>query len=466
MSELHNIELFQGLPENELQWLRDNSHETLLEKGEFFFRENGPAERFYIVLQGELQVTRTIDGQEVVLGTTPRGIMGGELSLLYGIPSNVSACAIMPSRLMVLDKRAFRESFSACPTFGARVMRTAIERTQGLAINIKQQEKMAALGKLSAGLAHEMNNPAAAARRAARSLAEALPSLQAETLKLRAVDLSDVQLQSLVAFQGDVIANAALVQPLSPLEQGDREDEMGDWLDAQGVASGWEMASTFVTAGVTLGELGALAGQWPADSLQVMLSWLNSALFAAGLLNEIEQSTRRISELVTAVKGYTYMDQAPVQEVDIHLGLENTVTVMKHKLRNVTLIREYDSDLPQIRARGSELNQVWTNLLDNAIDAVNGKGMIRLITRHENSFVMVEVADDGPGIPPEAQARLFEPFYTTKDVGLGTGLGLDISYRIIRQHNGTIEVQSQPGHTRFIVRLPMGPTAAPEAGAE
>lgn len=463
MSELDQIELFQGLPEKELQWLRDNSHQTLLEKGEFFFEENGPAERFYIVLDGELQVTRTIDGKEMVLGTTPRGIMGGELSLLYGIPSNVSACAIMSSRLMVLDKQAFRESFSACPTFGARVLRTAIERTQGLATNIKQQEKMAALGKLAAGLAHEMNNPAAAARRAARTLAEALPDLQAETMKLSAIGLTDVQLQSLIAFQQDAIADAATVQPLTTLEQGDREDEMGDWLDAQGIANGWEMASNFVTAGVTLDELQALAGQLPADSLEVMLSWLNSALFAAGLLNEIEQGTRRISELVTAVKGYTYMDQAPVQEVDIHQGLENTVTVMKHKLRNVTLIREYDPHLPQIRARGSELNQVWTNLLDNAIDATNGEGTLWLITRHENSFVMVEVADDGPGIPPEAQARLFEPFYTTKEVGIGTGLGLDISYRIVRQHNGTIEVQSQPGHTRFIVRLPMGPTGAPDA---
>lgn len=456
MDELYQIELFEGLPEEELQWLLNNSRHATLKKGEFFFVENGPAEEFYIVLEGELQVTRTIDSQEVVLGTTPRGIMGGELSLLYGIRSNVSACAIVASHLMVLDKRAFRESFATCPTFGARVFQIAIERTQGLAINIKQQEKMAALGKLSAGLAHELNNPAAAARRAATTLTEALPNLQAETMKLSALRLTDVQLQSLVAFKRDAVADAATVQPLSPLEESDRESEIGDWLDERGVANGWEMASTFVSSGVTLDDLQALAGQLPVESLGVMLSWLSSALFAAGLLNEIEQSTRRISELVTAVKGYTYMDQAPVQDVDIHQGLENTMTVMKYKLKNVNVVREYDLELPKIRARGSELNQVWTNLIDNAIDAVNGEGTIWLKTRHENAFVMVEVADNGPGIPQEMQARLFEPFYTTKDVGIGTGLGLDISYRIIRQHNGTVEVQSKPGHTRFIVRLPIG----------
>jgi signal transduction histidine kinase len=275
-------------------------------------------------------------------------------------------------------------------------------------------------------------------------------------MKLSHLGLTDLQLQSLVAFQHDAIVNAPTVQLLSPLEQSDHEEEIGDWLDKQGIPGAWEMAPTFVMAGVSLIDLKALAAQLPSTSLNVMLAWLNSALYAGGLLNDIEQTTRRISELVAAVKGYTYMDQAPQQEIDIHQGLENTIRVMKYKLKDVTVIREYDPDLPKITARGSELNQVWTNLIDNAVDAMDGKGTIRLITRCENAFAMIEVADDGPGIPPEVQARMFEPFYTTKDVGAGTGLGLDISYRIIRQHNGTIEVQSQPGYTRVIVRLPVG----------
>ncbi len=456
MNDLYQIPIFEGLTDGELQWLVDNSYEERLENGEFFFREGEPAERFYVVLEGELQITRTLNGRETVLGTMPRGIMGGEWSLLTSTPSLISACAIVSSRLMVFDKRAFRGIFAACPGFGSRVFQTALERTELSAANVTQQQTMAALGKLSAGLAHELNNPAAAARRAARTLVERFPELQAETMKLSNLGLTDLQLQSVVAFQHDAIVNAPTLQLLSPLEQSDHEEEIGDWLDAQGIPGAWEMAPTFVMAGVSLIDLKALAAQLPSTSLNVMLAWLNSALYAGGLLNDIEQTTRRISELVAAVKGYTYMDQAPQQEIDIHQGLENTITVMKYKLKDVTVIREYDPDLPKITARGSELNQVWTNLIDNAVDAMDGKGTIRLITRCENAFAMIEVADDGPGIPPEVQARMFEPFYTTKDVGAGTGLGLDISYRIIRQHNGTIEVQSQPGYTRVIVRLPVG----------
>ncbi len=242
---------------------------------------------------------------------------------------------------------------------------------------------------------------------------------------------------------------------MNPLEQSDREEEIGNWLDAQGMEDAWEMASTLVAAGVNLEDLQALVAQLPADGLDAMLSWLNSALYAAGLLSDIEQTTRRISELVAAVKGYTFMDQAPEQDVDIHLGLENTLMVMRHKLRDVDVVREYDEDLPKIMARGSELNQVWTNLIDNAVDAMQGKGTLWLITREENDFVMVEVADDGPGIPPDVQARMFEPFFTTKETGAGTGLGLDIVYRIVKGHDGTIEARSEPGHTRFIVRLPI-----------
>jgi signal transduction histidine kinase len=242
------------------------------------------------------------------------------------------------------------------------------------------------------------------------------------------------------------------------LEQSDREEVLGDWLETRRVASPWEVAATLVNARVTLAKLTTLTTALSDDRAAIILIWLCQSLTAASMLDDIEQSTARISDLVGAIKQYTYMDQAPLQEVDLHQGLENTLKVLNHKLKRVQLIREYDPDLPLILARGGELNQVWTNLIDNAIDALNGEGEIRLITRAENQFVMIEVADNGPGIAPETLPRLFEPFFTTKGVGTGTGLGLDITYRIIQQHNGSIDVQSRPGHTRFIIRLPIGTT--------
>lgn len=455
MTELDQIPLFEGISAAERQWLLDNSHEVRLNPGDCFFREEEPVNQFYVVLEGELQVTRSINGSRTVMGTTPRGIIGGEMDLLNGTHSHVNSCAILPSRLMVFEAEAFRQLFAACPPVGARILQTAAQRMAGIATAVKQQEKMAALGKLSAGLAHELNNPAAAARRAAKTLHEALPSLQDHALKLPTVETDSQQLAQLAAYQQQVIRQAATASKLSPLEQADREDEISSWLDEQDVAQAWEMAATFVTAGLTLADLTELVKPISAECTSDVLAWLCNSLYVAGLLMEIEQSTGRISELVAAVKSYTYMDQAPVQDVDIHKGLENTLTMLNHKLKNVTVIREFDPKLPLIQARGGELNQIWTNLIDNAIDAMNGEGQLWVITRYENNYVMVEIADNGPGIPPDVMPRLFEPFFTTKEVGHGTGMGLDISYRIIQQHHGAIDVQSQPGHTRFIIRLPV-----------
>jgi signal transduction histidine kinase len=453
---LARLEAFADLTDDELDWLLSNGRELLLEKGDYFIHEGEPADRFYVTIEGEMQITRTIKGKQTVMGTTPAGIMGGEISILNAIPSNVTSYAIAPSRLFVLDLQAFRGMFMGCPHFGARVLRTASERMQLYASMIKQHEKMAALGRLAAGLAHELNNPAAAAQRAVRTLRSSLPTQRQRSLYLCELGLEEEQLNKLGHFVDAVVSRQDSLTPLSTLERSDREEELGSWLDERNVAEAWDLAGVFVNAGLTLDDLEDLVAPLPQESQPEAIAWVGSTLSIDGLLSEIELSSHRISELVGAVKAYTYMDQGPLQAVDLNRDLDNTLTVLNHKLKKgVQVSREYDPDLPKIQGRGGELTQVWTNLIANAIEAMNYKGNLRVITRCENNFAMVEVADNGPGIAGDVLPHIFEPFFTTKGVGEGTGLGLDISYRVIKQHNGTIEVQSLPGNTRFIVRLPI-----------
>ncbi len=451
---------FVGLSEDELMWLLAHAQEECLATGDYFAQAGQPSERFYVVLAGELQISRREGDHEVVVGTTPAGIMGGEYALLSDeLIADFSARAILPTRLIIFDKATFRQIFFHCPVFAARIFHTACERIQGRAVFTVQQEKMAALGKLSAGLAHELNNPASAALRAAQTLQAALPVLQNHAMQLNTCDLSPAHLDHMIAFQQQICDQAGAVTPLSTLAQSDCEDEMADWLADLGIAEAWNLAPTFVAAGVSPGQLTEFSAKLPAESVDKVICWLHEALATHSLLGEIEESTNRVSLLVKAVKEYTYMDQASVQDVDINRSLEMTLRVLAHKLRDVTVSREFAASLPGITARGGELNQVWTNLIDNAADALRekpaGEATLRVITRSENDFVMVEITDNGPGVPPEVQPRVFEPFFTTKGVGMGNGLGLDICYRIIQQHYGMIELRSVPGNTRFIVRLPI-----------
>lgn len=314
-----------------------------------------------------------------------------------------------------------------------------------------------ALGKLSAGLAHELNNPAAGATRAANDLVEMLAELRASDMRLCTHDFSDENYNAIISFENRALEHTASAQPLNSLEQSDREDAISTWLDDHGIEEAWKFSGNLVEAGMDAPALEQLLGEIPKTALIDVLARVNSQLAAAKLASEIKTSTARISELVGAIKEYSYMDQASVQKVDIHKGLETTLLILKYKLRkkNISVTRDYAENLPQIKAYGSELNQVWTNLIVNAVDAMNEGGKLKVRTKLEPGDILIEIRDNGAGIPPDVKSRIFEPFFTTKPVGDGTGLGLDTVARIVRKHRANIRFESKPGDTCFQVRLPL-----------
>jgi len=324
-------------------------------------------------------------------------------------------------------------------------------------VMLRQSEKLATLGKLSAGMAHELNNPAAAAQRGAAQLRAAIADLQATHLRLGELDLAEAQLASLLALDQRARERARQPADMDSLARSDREAELESWLDGHGIENPWEVAPALVDLGFDQGELDGLVAELSPAQFGAVIAWLNCTFIIYGLLEEIGQGAGRISEIVKALKSYSYLDQAPVQEVDVHEGLDNTLVVLRGKLKpGVSVHRDYAPDMPHIQAYGSELNQVWTNIIDNAIDAMDGQGEITLRTRHDDQWAIVEIEDNGPGIPEAILPRLFDPFSTTKPPGKGTGLGLNISHNIVVQkHKGRIDVTSQPGQTRFEVRLPL-----------
>ncbi len=320
-----------------------------------------------------------------------------------------------------------------------------------------QSEKLATLGRLSAGIAHELNNPAAATQRGAEQLRQVYFKLQTVQLRLRGLDLSEAHLEKLMALGEQARNQAEQPDALSPLDRSDREYEIEDWLDEQGVAEPWEVAGQLVSLGYKPETLQPLTADFAPNQLPVVLNWLACTYTIHQLLAEIDHGSYRISEIVKALKSYTYMDQAPLQAVAVAEGLDNTLIILQAKLKSgITVQREYADNLPVIEAYGSELNQVWTNIIDNAIGAMAGQGTLTLRTRQEDDFIVVEIEDSGPGIPEEIQAQLFDPFFTTKAPGEGTGLGLNISHNIICQkHRGRLLVDSEPGRTTFIIKLPL-----------
>ena len=454
--------LFAGLKDDQLDCIRFGEVIELA-AGATLVQENAPAEFFFLNLEGEVRISRRYDSQEVLLGVNKPGMFMGEIPLLLDAPWHAVVRVSKPTRLFRLTQENFWRMLSTCPSVAKEILKTAATRLRNLEGYSHQRQKLVSLGTMAAGLAHELNNPAAAARRAAAQLQQTVESVQSLICRLGKV-LRPEDWERLLGAEREAVRRLYEASPLDSLTRSDREEAVTRWLDQLGVPEGWRLASNFVSAGLDTDWLAKLSETLPADAHTAALNWLDARLSLHSLLKLVDQSTGRVSELVKAIKSYTHMDQSPMQEIDVHEGLESTLIMLGHKLKNVTVVRAYDKSAPRIMAYGGELNQVWTNLIDNAIDAVDGSGKICVGTFVEDNQLVVEIVDDGKGIPPEIQSRIFEPFFTTKGVGSGTGLGLIISNRIVaNRHGGEIEFESKPGETRFKVRLPLTRPAAQDA---
>ncbi|NTX11471.1 cyclic nucleotide-binding domain-containing protein [Myxococcus sp. CA056] len=451
LSELRTVSLFSDVDPEEAEWLRGESTHVELQPQEWLGHEGEPA-AFYLILQGELRITKTVGGVETLVSVFRAGEFFGEVPLLLGQRFLASSRALSYCRLVRLSHKAFWQMLAECPTANREILRKMAERMKALQSISLQQEKLASLGTLAAGLAHELNNPVSAVMRGVRELGERLGELPSLALSLDCRTLSEPQVRALEA--------RASLEPVSrsPLDRGDAEDALARWLGARGVEDAWVLAPELVESGLSLERLEHELESLQGDVLKGTLRWVAATRGISVLLEEVGQAGGRIAALVNAARAYTYLDEAPLQRVDVHEGLESTLAVLGHRLRGVRVERDYDRSLPPITAYGTELNQVWTSLIENAADAIkeNGGGTLLLRTRGDGDHVEVEVVDDGPGIPEDVLPRVFDPFFTTKGVGEGTGLGLSITHRVVSTlHRGEVVVTSRPGETRFRVRLPL-----------
>ncbi|HEX8936129.1 MAG TPA: ATP-binding protein [Pseudonocardiaceae bacterium] len=461
-SELRELFLFTDLTDTQLDWICEHSETFDVGDGEIVVSEGEQARCFYVLLAGTLQMTRLVAGDPVeITRTDQRGVyfgatqfyLGDQVDQTYG----ASVRTLSDCRLLALPSRDFNEVFR-------RWYPMAVHLLQGMFVGIAnsnalvgQRERLLALGKLSAGLTHELNNPAAAASRAADTLRERLAGMRHKLALLAEGRLDRDALKTLTVLQERFVAAGRSAPALTALQAGDLEDELADWLDDHDVTGGWELAPVFVAGGLRVADLEEVAETAPPESLEGALRWLAYTVDTENLVREIGDATTRITALVGAAKQYSQLDRAPHQDIDLHDGLDATLVMLARKLgEGVRVVKDYDRALPTIPAYPAELNQVWTNLIDNAADAMEGTGTLTVRTARDGEFALVEIGDTGPGVAPEVAKRIFEPFFTTKPVGQGTGLGLDVSWRVVvSRHHGDLQVQSQPGDTRFQVRLPL-----------
>jgi len=458
ISDLVHVPVFSGLPEDQLTWFLSQCQELRLKAGENYTRQGEPADAMYVLLEGEFQMRGELAGENIVI-PLKAGDVTGVLPFSRMKQFTVSGKAVSEARALRFPSARFPELVQKMPELTTRLVGLMSDRIRETTRFEQQRDRLAALGKLSAGLAHELNNPASAAKRASSQLRALMTRIRDASHELGARDLTAEQKAEIDKLEASVTQNDA--PPPDALTASDLEDRIDSLLRSHGQNDLWQLASSLARKNFQPEGLESLFASLGADTARAALTRIAAALEIFELLSEIESSTARISELVSAIKQYTYMDQAPVQNVDIVKSLETTLIILNHKLkRGVAVKRDYEKVPLLVNSFGSELNQVWTNIIDNAIDAMEGKGELRIHTYREDGCVVVEIGDNGPGIPLDIQKRIFEPFFTTKGVGEGTGLGLDTVQRIVKKHRGNIQVKSMPGDTSFQVWLPLAESAA------
>ncbi len=457
LHDLRKSPLFQGLSNEELQKLMDMAEPVSLRAGDVLIRQGEVGDCAYVVIKGDFEVQKQSGQSLIKIDVRNPGDVVGEMALLSRAPRNATLIAKTDGEVLRIPQEAFEQLLQSSTTAAMAVLHWVMSRLTQNESLLHQQEKMAALGTMSAGLAHELNNPSAAAQRSASQLRESQSRWLTLTHQFESAAIQQGQTEWLNDFIQETTRRFGTPAKLDALERIDRVDELQTWLEANDIESAWELAPAMVNFGWEVQSLEKLKQGMSPSLSGLAVHWLGLCCLMMGLLSEVLQTTERISQIVHAVKSYTYLDQAPLLEVDVHEGLENTLVIMQHKLKKgVTVKRDYAPNLPRIEAYASELNQVWTNIIDNAVDAMSGKGELKIKTYQKDHHVVVEITDNGPGIPEEIQSRIFEPFFTTKAPGQGTGLGLHISHDIIaNHHHGQLTVQSKPGETKFRAVLPV-----------
>jgi signal transduction histidine kinase len=463
-AELKTLFLFEALEEDQLDWLSERGRVEVRSAGTSVYEEGEDATCFFVLLSGTLSMLRRVEDTEVeTVRTNQRGVYSGATQAFVRTTDSTrypnSVRAITECEFWVIDAANFGEKIRVWFPMAMHLLEGMMLGYRNSQSIIGARERLLSLGRLSAGLTHEPNNPAAAAVRATAALRERVSKMRRKLAHLATAKVDPQALTVLTDLQEVAVEKMAKAEKLSPMQVADAEDVIGDWLDDHGVGDGWDLAATLVAAGVDEAWLDEIADTLPPELLSDGIHWVTYALETEQLMMEIEDSTERISHLVGAAKQYSQLDRAAHQEIDVHDGLMSTLTMLNYKIKEsgkITLAKDFAADLPMIPAHPAELNQVWTNLIDNAIQAMPEGGTLTVRTGRDDDHVVVEIGDTGIGIPENLQSKIFEPFFTTKPVGQGTGLGLDICYRVVTQrHGGDLRVISHPGDTRFLVRLPV-----------